>query len=82
VLQRWLMLCETGKLPRLVRRGPRKVSEERILLDQLERAIRDGEESPASGRDNLQTMATVEACLRSAAERAWVNPQELLDGER
>jgi len=79
VFQRWLILCETGKLPRLVRRGPRKVSEERILLDQFERAIVNGEESPSSGRDNLQTMATVEACLLSAVERTWVNPQELLD---
>jgi predicted dehydrogenase len=82
VFQRWLMLCETGKLPRFVRRGRRKVSEERILLDQLERAIVTGESPASSGRDNLQTMATVEACLRSAAERAWVNPQELLDDEQ
>jgi predicted dehydrogenase len=79
VFQRWLILCETGKLPRLVRRGPRRVSEERILLDQFQRAIISGEAPPSSGRDNLQTMATVEACLRSAAERTWVNPQELLD---
>ena len=79
VFQRWLLLCETGKLPRPVRRGPRKLTEERILLDQLERAIVTGVEPDSSGRDNLQTMATVEACLRSAAERTWVNPQELLD---
>lgn len=79
VFQRWLILCETGKLPRPVRRGPRKVTEERILLDQLERALVAGEEPDSSGRDNLQTMAVVEACLRSAAERTWVNPQELLD---
>lgn len=81
VLQRWLVLCETGKLPRLVRRGPRKVSEERILLEQLERAV-NGEVSEASGRDNLQTMATMEACVRSANERKWINPQELLNGTR
>jgi predicted dehydrogenase len=80
VFQRWLMLCETGKLPRPVRRGPRKVTEERMLLDQLERALLQGEQPDSSGRDNLQTMAVVEATLRSAAERAWVNPQELLDG--
>jgi predicted dehydrogenase len=79
VLQRWLMLCETGKLPRLVRRGSRKVTEERILLDQLERALLAGEEPDSSGRDNLQTMAVVEACLRSAAAQTWINPQELLD---
>jgi predicted dehydrogenase len=79
VFQRWLILCEKNKLPRLVRRGPRKVSEERILLDQLERAVLRGEEPDSSGRDNLQTMAIVEACLRSAAERTWINTQELLN---
>lgn len=79
VFQRWLILCENGKLPRLVMRGPRKVTEERILLNQLERALLAEEEPDSSGRDNLQTMAVIEACLRSAAERTWVNPQELLD---
>lgn len=79
VFQRWLLLCETGKLPRPVRRGPRKLTEERILLDQLERALVTGEEPDSSGRDNLQTMAVVEACVKSASERTWVNPQELLD---
>ena len=78
VFQRWLMLCEKGRLPRIVRRGPRKVSEERILLDQLERASLNGEVPASSGRDNLQTMAVVEACLLSSAERIWVNPQDLL----
>jgi predicted dehydrogenase len=79
VFQRWLILCETGKLPRLVRRGARKLTEERILLDQLERALVAGVGPNSSGRDNLQTMAVAEACVRSAAERTWVNPQELLD---
>lgn len=79
VFQRWLFLCEKGKLPRIIRRGRRKISEERILLDQLEGALLRGEEPPSRGRDNLQTMATVEACLRSATERIWVDPQELLD---
>jgi len=79
VFQRWLMLCETGKLPRLVRRGSRKVTEEKILLDQLERALLESEQPDSSGLDNLQTMAVVEATLRSAAERTWVNPQELLN---
>ena len=79
VFQRWLVLCETGKLPRPVLRGPRKMTEERILLDQLARALVAGEEADTSGRDNLQTMAVVEACLKSAAERTWVNPQDLLD---
>ena len=79
VFQRWLILCEKGKLPRLVRRGPRKVSEERILLDQLQRAVLHGEVPESSGRDNLQTMAIVEASLRSATKRTWINTQELLD---
>ena len=79
VFQRWLMLCESGKFPRVLRRGPRKVTEERVLLDQLERAIVSGEEPECSGRDNLQTIAAVEACVRSANERRWINPQELLD---
>jgi predicted dehydrogenase len=82
VFQRWLILCESGKLPRLVRRGARKLTEERILLDQLERALVAGEEPECSGRDNLQTMAVVEACVRSASERRWINPQELLDEYR
>jgi predicted dehydrogenase len=78
VFQRWLILCEKGKLPRIMRRGPRKVSEERILLQQLERALLHGETPDASGQDNLQTMAIVEAYLRSAAEQTWVSVQELL----
>ncbi len=82
VFQRWLLLCETGKLPRVVRRGPRKLTEERILLDQLARALATGEEPDSSGRDNLQTMTVVEACLRSASARSWINPQELLDEHR
>lgn len=82
VCHRWLVLCEIGKLPRPVRRGPRNVTEERTLLDQLERALAGGGEAESSGRDNLQTMAVVEACRRSAAEQAWVNPQELLHESR
>ena len=79
VFQRWLFLCTRGKWPRPVRRGARTMSEERILLRQLERAILHGEEPESSGRDNLQTMAIAEACVRSAEERRWINPQELLD---
>jgi predicted dehydrogenase len=82
VFQRWLLLCETGKLPRVVRRGPRKFTEERTILDQFERALISGVEPDCSGRDNLQTMAVVEACLRSASERRWINPQELLNDYR
>jgi predicted dehydrogenase len=79
VLQRWLFVCERGRWPRLVRRGSRPVTEERLLLRQLEGAMLRGEVPDASGRDNLQTMAVVEACVRSAAERRWINPKELLD---
>ncbi|MDQ1637629.1 MAG: hypothetical protein QOF62_968 [Pyrinomonadaceae bacterium] len=82
VFQRWLILCENGKLPRLVRRGARTLTEERIILDQFERALLTGVEPDSSGRDNLQTMAVVEACLRSASERRWINPQELLNDYR
>jgi predicted dehydrogenase len=78
VFQRWLIFWENGKLPRVVRRGPRKKTEEQVLLDQLERALIHGEEPEVSGRDNLQTVAILEACVRSAAEGRRVNPQELL----
>jgi predicted dehydrogenase len=78
VFQRWLILWENEKLPRVIRRGPRKQTEERLLLDQLERAMLHGEETEFSGRDNLQTMAILEACVRSAEEDRAINPQELL----
>jgi len=77
VFQRWLIFWENGKLPRLVRRGPRKKTEEQVLLEQLERALIHGERPEVSGRDNLQTVATLEACVRSAAEQRRINPQEL-----
>jgi predicted dehydrogenase len=78
VYHRWLLLCERGKLPRIVRRGPRPVTEDSLLLRQLEGALLHGQEPDSSGRDNLQTMAALAACVRSATERRWVNPQELL----
>jgi predicted dehydrogenase len=78
IFQRWLILWPNRKLPRLVLRGPRRKSEERILLDQLERALLHGEAPEVSGRDNLQTVAILEACVRSAAEERPVNPQDLL----
>jgi predicted dehydrogenase len=79
VFHRWLVWCERGRYPRIVRRGPRPQAEEVTLLRQLERAITDGSEPDASGRDNLQTIATLEACARSASEGRWINPQELFD---
>ena len=78
VFHRWLVLCPRGRLPRLVRRGPRATTEERVLLRQLERALRHGEEPESSGRDNLMTMAVLESLVRSATERRWVDPRELL----
>ena len=79
VFQRWLILCEKGKLPRLLRRGSRKTTEEQTLLNQLKQAMGGNEDPEASGRDNLQTMALLEACLISSAKQTWTNPQELLD---
>jgi len=82
IFQRWIVLCEKGKWPRLVKRGPRPISEEGVLLDQLQRALLLGEKPPSTGRDNLLTMAIVEACLISAVKKTWVNPQELLNESR
>jgi predicted dehydrogenase len=79
VFQRWLVLCERNRLPRLVRRGARAVTEEQVLLGQFERWLLTGEQPDSSGRDNLQTMAVLEACVRSSNEQRWINPQELLD---
>jgi predicted dehydrogenase len=56
VFHRWLVLCPRGRLPRLVRRGRRTTTEERVLLRQLERALLHGEEPDANGRDNLATV--------------------------
>jgi predicted dehydrogenase len=79
VFHRWLVLCERNRWPRLVRRGRREKSEEQVLLGQLERAVLDESyEAETSGRDNLQTMAIIEASLRSAREGRAINPQELL----
>ena len=80
VFHRWLVLCKQGSVPRLVNRGPRKVTEEQVILRQFFGAIASSEPSEISGRDNLQTMAVLEACARSATEQRWINPQELLNG--
>jgi predicted dehydrogenase len=79
VFQRWLILCERNKLPRLIRRGARRVTEEQVLLGQFERLLLAGEMADSTGRDNLQTMAVVEACVRSANQQRWINPGELLN---
>ena len=80
LFHRWLILCERRKLPRLIKRGPRKQTEEQVLLQQLQKAIFSGVPSEVSGRDNLQTMAVLEACVQSAHEQRWINPQDLLNG--
>lgn len=80
VFHRWLFLCEGRKLPRPVRRGKRAVTEEQILLGEFEDAIVTGAEPECSGRDNLGTMAIIEAVLRSAESGGWVYPKELLGG--
>jgi predicted dehydrogenase len=77
--QRWAVLCLRGQVPRWVRRGRRDVSEEVVLLRQLEQAIRAGSEPECSGRDNLRTVAVLEACARSAAEARGIDPRKLLD---
>lgn len=82
VFQHWILLWERGRWPRLVRRGPRPNPEVDSLLRQLEQALRTGDEPECSGRDNLKTLAVLEACARSAAEGRWVNPQEFLDVQR
>jgi predicted dehydrogenase len=43
-------------------------------------AIEDGAEPSLSGRDNLNTMALVEACYISAREHRAVEPREILEG--
>lgn len=78
VFHRWLVLCERGRRPRLVRRGPRRSTEEAALLDQLSAALREGAEPEASARANLRTLAAARACIRSADEGRWVDPRDLL----
>jgi predicted dehydrogenase len=78
VVRRWLILCPRRRLPRPVRRGPRPITEEAILIGQVERALTRGEEPDASGRDNLGTVAALEACALSAEEGRWVDPRELV----
>ena len=43
-------------------------------MAQLMRAIQEGTEPEISGRDNLRTMALVDACYRSVAEHRAVSP--------
>jgi hypothetical protein len=79
VVQRVLVLCLSGRWPRLVRRGPRVESEEAQLLRQLVAAGDGRNPSECSGRDNLQTVAILAACEKAWRTRRWINPQDLLD---
>ena len=72
VLHRWLLLFESGRAPRLVRRGRRDRTEEAQLLDELESALRGAAPGGISGHANIGTMAILDACARSATERQWV----------
>lgn len=76
--RRWLVLIGGGRVPRIVATAPHRVPEA-ALIEQLTRAIRTGEEPECSGRDNLHTVAALEACARSAAEHRSVRPSELFD---
>jgi predicted dehydrogenase len=44
-------------------------------------ALEEGREPPISGRDNLKTMALVDACYRSAKEHRAVAPSEVTEGK-
>lgn len=79
VLQRWLLWCPRDGWPRIVGRGRRAHSEEAGLLDQMQEAIATGRPADCSGEDNLQTIAMVEACERSARTGQAVDPTTLLE---
>ena len=48
-------------------------------MAQLLVALESGSEPEISGRDNLLTMALVEACYRSSVEKRVVEIEEILD---
>ena len=79
VLHRWLVWCPRDGWPRLVARGRREHSEEAGLLDQLAATIATGAAAETSGADNLETIAILEACERSARTGHAVDPTALLD---
>ncbi len=78
IYHRWMVLFPAGrKLPRLIRRGPKGRNGEAILLDQLHRGLRGDGTYEASGRENLGTMAALEAMVRSARESRWIDLTEV-----
>lgn len=74
--RRWLVLTRPRRVPQIVGRAPH-LEPEVALLDQLKRAVLAGEPPECSGQDNLNTIAVLEACARSAAEQRRINPQDL-----
>jgi predicted dehydrogenase len=62
LLHRWLILCESGRLPRVLRRGRRVQTEDARLLDDLAGAMRGRPPEGLTGR--------------SAAEHRWVAPRQ------
>ncbi len=76
--RRWLVLMGSGRVPRIVGTAPHIVPEA-ALIEQLARAMRTGEEPECSGRDNLNTVAVLEACARSASGHRPINPRDLFD---
>ena len=48
----------------------------------LLRAVENGREPEISARDNIRTLACVEACYKSIAEEKTVYLSEILDGEQ
>lgn len=78
VYHRWLLLFPAGsRFPRVIRRGARTISEEAILLGQLRRGLEGDPDYESSGRDNLGTMAALEAMTVSANENRWVDISEV-----
>ena len=49
-------------------------------MAQLLVALEEGTEPEISGRDNLETMALVDACYLSAKEHRAVSPEEVTRG--
>ena len=76
--RRWLVCSGRGRFPRIVGTAPH-LNPETALLEQLGRAISTGAEPECSGRDNLHTIAVLEACARSAAQQRTINPRDLFD---
>lgn len=78
VYHRWLIFFPAGsRFPRVIRRGARTISEEAILLHQLGRGLEGDQGYESSGRDNLGTMAALEAMTVSAREMRWVDVSEV-----